>query len=197
MSMHFFSSQALPATPWKNGGGTTQEVVCWPQGAGLDSFEWRISIAHIAQSGPFSAFAGIDRVITLLSGDGVHLHSPDGAINHRLGRALQPFAFSGDVALDCDLLGGPSYDFNVMTRRGVVRAVVSIHYGGGVRLASPHGLLLARAGQWQLQGGTALQAGAHDGVYWAAHTGDAVEASAASDDAVLIAVALNKVAKGA
>ncbi|MNT22536.1 hypothetical protein D3C72_1579230 [compost metagenome] len=127
----------------------------------------------------------------------MHLHSPDGTVNYRLGQALQPFAFSGDVALDCDLLGGPSYDFNVMTRRGVAHAVVSIHQGGSVRLASPHGLLLARAGQWQLQGGAALQADARDGVYWAAHTGAAVEASAASDDAVLIAVALNKVAIGA
>lgn len=197
MSMHFFSSQALPAAPWKNGGGTTQEVVCWPQGAGLDSFEWRISIAQIAKSGPFSAFAGIDRVITLLSGDGVHLHSGDGAINHRLGQALQPFAFSGDVALDCDLLGGPSYDFNVMTRRDVARAVVSIHHGGSVQLASPHGLLLARTGQWRLAGGAALQAGGQDGVYWAAHAGQAVVVTAASDDATLIAVALNKVAKGA
>ena len=95
--MHFFSSQALPATPWKNGGGTTQEVVCWPQGAGLDSFEWRISIAHIAQSGPFSAFAGIDRVITLLSGDGVHLHSPDGAINHRVEAGAHATVSRGKV----------------------------------------------------------------------------------------------------
>ena len=194
--MHLFSSAQLPATPWKNGGGTTQEVVCWPQGAGLDSFEWRISIAQIASNGPFSAFAGIDRVITLLAGDGVHLHSPDGSVDHCLDQALRPFAFSGDVALDCDLLGGPSSDFNVMTRRGVVRAQVSIHRGGCVQVKAPHGLLLARAGQWQLAD-SALQAGAQDGVYWAAQAGQVVEASAASDDAVLIAVALNEVAPGA
>ena len=195
--MQRFDLNQIPPSPWKNGGGSTREIVCFPPGASMDSFAWRISVATIAQAGPFSAFAGIDRQIMLLDGDGVQLVAEQAGIHHGLQHRWQPFAFSGDVALDCTLLSGTSTDFNVMTRRGVVRAVVSIHYGGRVRLASPHGLLLARAGQWQLQGDTALQAGAHDGVYWAAHTGAAVEASAASDDAVLIAVALNKVAKGA
>ena len=58
-----FSRAALPATPWKNGGGTTQEIAGWPAGAGLDAFGWRVSIACIAASGPFSVFAGIDRSI--------------------------------------------------------------------------------------------------------------------------------------
>ena len=198
MNMHFFSSAALPATPWKNGGGTTQEIVCWPQGAGLDSFDWRISIAQIASNGPFSAFAGIDRVITLLSGAGVHLSSQDGSVNHQLNQALQPFAFSGDVALDCDLLGGPSQDFNVMTRRGRIRANVSIHRAGALQLRSPHGLLLARSGRWQLVGRSdVLQADAQDGVYWAAQPGQHVEAEAWDEGATLIAVALQEVAAGA
>ena len=197
MSLQFFSSALLAATPWKNGGGTTQEVVCWPQGASLDSFVWRISIAQIASSGPFSAFAGIDRVITLLSGDGVHLHTPDGQIDHHLGEALQPFAFSGDIALDCDVLGNsPSQDFNVMTRRGVVQAQVSIHRGGQVTLQAPHGLLLARAGTWQLPHGN-LDTAAQDGVYWTAQAGQTIEAQALTNDAVLIAVALREVAQGA
>ncbi len=198
MNMHFFSSAALPATPWKNGGGTTQEIVCWPQGAGLDSFDWRISIAQIASNGPFSAFAGIDRVITLLSGAGVHLSSQDGSVNHQLNQALQPFAFSGDVALDCDLLGGPSQDFNVMTRRGRILANVSIHRAGALQLRSPHGLLLARSGRWQLAGRSdVLHAGAQDGVYWAAQPGQHVEAEALDEGATLIAVALQEVAAGA
>ena len=71
----------------------------------MDSFGWRISVATIAQAGPFSAFAGVDRQITLLDGDGVHLHSADGQINHALDQRWQPFAFSGDVALVCTLLG--------------------------------------------------------------------------------------------
>ena len=116
-----FSRASLPATPWKNGGGTTQEIACWPAGAGLEDFGWRVSIARIAQAGPFSRFAGIDRSIMLLEGDGVRLRSADGAIDHRLDAPHRPFAFSGDIALDCTLLGGASSDFNVMTRRGAWR----------------------------------------------------------------------------
>lgn len=59
--------------PWKNGGGMTRELVCQPPDADMDSFDWRVSIAHIASDGPFSSFSGVDRIITLLSGGGVHL----------------------------------------------------------------------------------------------------------------------------
>ena len=113
-----FERSALPAQPWKNGGGVTREIVCMPPGTGLGQFDWRVSIAHIAGNGPFSAFAGINRVITLLDGPGVHLHSPDGAIDHRLDTPLRPFAFQGEAPVQADLLGGAGcHDFNVMTRR--------------------------------------------------------------------------------
>ncbi len=197
MSMQFFSSSALPATPWKNGGGTTQEVLCWPPGASIDSFAWRISIAQIASSGPFSAFAGVDRIITLLDGDGVHLQSADGSVDHLLQHCLQPFAFSGDVALDCQLLGGASQDLNVMTRRGRVQAQVTIHRGGRLALTSAQGMLLARAGSWRLPAQSAtLTAGGEDGLYWTAALGQPLQLEASSHDAWLIAVALQEVAAG-
>ena len=88
-----FHRSALPAQPWKNGGGVTREVLCLPEGSGFERFDWRVSIAHIASSGPFSSFPGVDRVITLLEGAGVHLRSADGAIDHRLDTPLAPFAF--------------------------------------------------------------------------------------------------------
>ena len=49
--------------PWKNGGGTTTEVAVSPEGAGLDHFDWRISMARVEQDGPFSTFPGIDRTL--------------------------------------------------------------------------------------------------------------------------------------
>ncbi|MBK9607139.1 MAG: HutD family protein [Betaproteobacteria bacterium] len=57
---------AYRAQPWKNGGGTTTEIAVHPEGAGWDDFLWRIGIADIRQSGPFSSFPGIDRSILLL-----------------------------------------------------------------------------------------------------------------------------------
>ncbi|MBP0454403.1 HutD family protein [Kitasatospora sp. RG8] len=105
-----------PATAWLNGGGVTREVAGFPAGAGLDSFDWRVSLADVASEGPFSVFAGIDRVITLVEGDGMALTVDEA--EHRVDEPFRPFAFSGDASTGCRLLGGPVVDFNVMTRRG-------------------------------------------------------------------------------
>lgn len=121
MTLEFFDLANVPATPWKNGGGSTRELACWPPATaaagGMDSFGWRVSVATIAAPGPFSAFAGVDRQIMLLGGDGVHLTSS--GWQHTLAERWQPFAFSGDEAVDCTMLGGISTDFNLMLRRGV------------------------------------------------------------------------------
>jgi environmental stress-induced protein Ves len=165
--IHRFDTASLAAAPWKNGGGTTREIAAWPEGAGMDGFDWRVSIATIDQAGPFSAFSGVDRVIMLLDGSGVRLRSGDGRIDHRLDRPQAPFAFAGDMALDCELLGGRSTDFNVMTRRGRVRAEVRVLTGDSQVEPAAAGLLLALRGRWQLRGGdtTTLEAGA--GFWWA------------------------------
>lgn len=159
-----FSRASLPVTPWKNGGGTTQEIASWPQGAALDSFGWRVSIATIAAAGPFSVFAGIDRVITLLEGDGVRLFTHDARIDHRLDAPHRPFAFSGDEAIDCTLLGGASNDFNVMTRRGQWRADVQVLDSASAIEAAPHGVLLVLRGAWRLDDARCLEG---EGLRWA------------------------------
>ena len=148
MAQQHFDLGQVPATPWKNGGGATRELACWPPGADMEHFEWRVSVATIARSGPFSRFAGVDRVITLLAGDGVHLRQPEGGIGHRLEHELQPFAFAGDHGMDCDLLGGTSQDFNLMTRRGRWRGAVTVLRSTMVLPPRPAGLLLVLQGHW-------------------------------------------------
>lgn len=150
MALHRFDIASLSASPWKNGGGVTREIVCSPTGAGMEGFDWRVSIATIDKAGPFSAFADVDRVIVLLEGAGVHLRSRDGRIDHFLDVPHVPFAFGGDVALDCELLGGTSTDFNVMTRRGRLRADVRVLHEGGDIPPVGRGLLLALRGRWRL-----------------------------------------------
>nr|WP_093167199.1 HutD family protein [Variovorax sp. YR216] len=161
--MHRFDIASLAATPWKNGGGVTREIVCSPPGAGVDRFDWRVSIATIDRPGPFSAFDGVDRVIMLLDGAGVRLHSRDGRIDHRLDAPHAPFAFDGGVPLDCDLLGGASTDFNVMSRRGRLRADVDVLHERTDTAPAAHGLLLALRGSWRLND---LDCEAGSGVWW-------------------------------
>lgn len=163
MSIRRFERAHLPVQRWRNGGGVTREVVCHPAGADMAAFDWRVSIAHIAGSGPFSAFPGVDRVITLLEGSGVALHSPDGAVAHRLDQPMMPFAFSGDVAIEAQLLDGECHDFNVMTRRARCTAKVQAWRGPAHLPPISQGLLFAASGSWHAQTQTLL---AGEGLSW-------------------------------
>lgn len=191
MDFTLFASAQLARMPWKNGGGTTREIACLPAGASTTDFQWRLSIAEIATSGPFSVFEGIDRVITLLSGDGVRLFTADGQIDHALNQPMQPFAFSGDVALDCHLLGSTCQDFNVMVRRSFGAATVQPQQHAWSLPA--HGALLVQQGQWQLtwpDGTTAwLEASGQDGAHWSGFAG-AASVEPVSADAQLLAVTI-------
>jgi environmental stress-induced protein Ves len=185
-ALHRFSRGRLRAAPWKNGGGATREIACWPPGSGLDDFDWRASIATIATSGPFSVFPGVERTIVLLDGPGVLLRAaPDARggggdgerFEHRLDRRYEPLDFSGDLALDGTLLpvdpqvhggaGGDadalaSIDFNVMSRRGRCRADVRVVHAAQSLAGAAHGLLMSLRGNWHLRL-RANDGGANDG----------------------------------
>ncbi len=101
---------------WKNGGGWTEEVAIFPDGASLDNFEWRVSIAGTTQGGPFSIFPGIERTLVLLEGQ-ISL-SIDGREPVQLTPESLPLSFSGDVRTSSALHSSALVDLNVMTRRG-------------------------------------------------------------------------------
>ncbi|SKA29789.1 HutD/Ves family protein [Consotaella salsifontis] len=115
--MTILASARYRRMPWKNGGGETAEIAVFPPNAGLEEFGWRISMAHVATDGLFSAFPGIDRTLTVIEGDGIVLDFEGKVTTARLTAADAPFAFAGDVAAECRLLAGPITDLNVMTRR--------------------------------------------------------------------------------
>jgi environmental stress-induced protein Ves len=103
--------------PWKNGGGETTEIIASPEGAGLDEFGWRVSMARVAADGPFSRFPDIDRTLCVIQGEGLAL-TITGKPEVVLTQASPPFRFIGDVAVTSRLVKGPITDLNVMTRRG-------------------------------------------------------------------------------
>jgi hypothetical protein len=101
----------VPAQPWRNGGGSTRELLAWP-----DASRWkaRISVAEVAADGPFSVFPGVQRWFAVLEGRGVEL-AIDGR-RARVTRGAAPIGFSGGAATVCRLLGGPTRDLNLMLR---------------------------------------------------------------------------------
>jgi environmental stress-induced protein Ves len=109
-----------PSRPWKNGGGTTRDILVSPPGASLDDFDWRLSLAQVDRDGPFSRFDTVDRTLVLLSG-AMTLHEPDRRIELVRG---EPVGFPGERAIEATLSGGSTLDLNVMTRRGRVQHTV-------------------------------------------------------------------------
>lgn len=103
--------------PWKNGKGETVEIAVSPPGATVDNFDWRISMATVAEDGPFSVFGGIDRTLSVLTGEGITL-SVAGHAPNTLHRDSRPHGFPADSETSATLLAGPITDLNVMSRRG-------------------------------------------------------------------------------
>lgn len=96
------------ATPWKNGGGVTRELLAWPS---ADDWSIRVSVADIERDGPFSSFPGVERHFAVLEGEGVELD------NLGIVRACdEPVKFDGDFQRECRLLAGRTRDLNVMIR---------------------------------------------------------------------------------
>ncbi|MEQ8666117.1 MAG: HutD family protein [Rhodospirillales bacterium] len=131
MIIHRFADYA--EQPWKNGQGVTREIAraALDDNADESAFLWRLSLADVGQSGPFSAFAGYDRTITLLAGDGFAL-AFSGAERHVLDKPSEPFDFDGGRDVHCTLLGGPSRDLNLMVRRDRAQADWRVLRGPGV-----------------------------------------------------------------
>ena len=114
--MRIIRASDCRTTPWKNGGGSTTEIAAGPDGASLESFDWRVSMAQVASDGPFSEFIGIDRSLAVVKGHGMSLTIGSNAAV-TLSSAAEPIRFAGDTPTSARLTDGAITDLNVMTRR--------------------------------------------------------------------------------
>jgi len=112
MNIQVVELDRIAPTPWKNGGGTTRDLLAWP-----DPVHWqlRISVAAIERDGPFSDFAGIDRWFAVLHGVGVALRM--GGERYEVRHGAPPLRFDGALAPMCWLIDGPTSDLNLLVRR--------------------------------------------------------------------------------
>ncbi|MCM2313726.1 MAG: HutD family protein [Thermoanaerobaculia bacterium] len=129
MRFELLTAEDYVEVPWKNGRGMTSEIAREPRTG--EEFDWRVSMAGITEDGPFSNFAGYNRVIVALDGAGFSLVHAEIDRSVLLG-SLEPYEFSGDWATNCQLRGGPVRDFNVITAR--TRASARVEVAMGTRL---------------------------------------------------------------
>ncbi|AMM34405.1 HutD family protein [Sinomonas atrocyanea] len=128
MPPHIIRFADLAPTRWRNGGGTTVEIARGgvPAGDRQDSpedWDWRLSIAEVERAGQFSAFEGMDRVLTVIEGELLVL-TVDGR-EHGLER-YRPLRFDGAAPANAALPTGPIRDLNLITRRGACSGYVTI-----------------------------------------------------------------------
>lgn len=123
-----YSPSAYKVMPWKNEAGSTTELQISPPDASVQSgFDWRISLAQVPASGPFSSFPGYQRTIMLLRGDPMRLVHQDHG--EHLLKSFQPYDFHGAWKSEGILTGRPVEDFNVMVRDGYGHARVDVQKG--------------------------------------------------------------------
>jgi uncharacterized protein len=124
--------------PWANGRGQTVELA---RNDGDGGLRWRLSVATVAEDGPFSLFPQIDRVLTVISGPGFRLRGDGVDLD---ARPFRPVAFPGDAAVAAEGVVAPSEDFNIMVARhlglpAVWLPIGAIPAGGLLALFAPSG----------------------------------------------------------
>ena len=110
---------------WLNGMGVSWDIAAEPPGAGMTDFGWRFAIARIDADVPFSRYAEVDRVFTLLEGEGLDLDVA-GLGRIAVHERFVPHAFPGDADTGCLLRRGPCRALNLFLHRGRWRAEVSV-----------------------------------------------------------------------
>lgn len=106
--MQIIRQKDLVEKPWKNGGGITRDIAAHTEG---ETLLWRLSMADVESDGPFSAFAGLTRILTVIQGSGMVLHSPDMDLP---ADYAQPVKFDGTTPITASLTNGSIRDFNLM-----------------------------------------------------------------------------------
>jgi uncharacterized protein len=122
--MQIIRQSDFTVTPWKNGGGVTREALRVP--ASGDPFLWRVSVARIDKSGPFSDFAAYNRTMVLLQGGGVELIGAEGEL-HVLRNVGDLTEFDGARAMHCKLTGGPCVDLNLIAAKTLHGVHARVH----------------------------------------------------------------------
>ena len=130
-------ASAHKAMPWINGGGVTHEIAKRENPAGATSeeaapFVWRLSMADLTGSGPFSRIPEVDRILVLLYGENVKLTVGDDA-PVTLGK-LGQIEFPADVPTDLEMTGNSGRDINLMWARGDAQGQAEVLHRGEKKL---------------------------------------------------------------
>ena len=129
--MEILRFSELVDVPWKNGGGITRNIA-------LATFEdttaWRLSRADVGQDGAFSSFAGLERILTVVSNTGMELLHADGVLD---ADPWHPLRFGGGLDITSRLKDGPLTDLNLMFDPTLCEGTVTTVQGPSKKVIQP------------------------------------------------------------
>jgi uncharacterized protein len=135
---------------WRNGLGVSWDIA---QSGAAEAFDWRMALARLDADVPFSSYPGIDRIFTLIEGDGLTLDVKGfGALE---AAKYRPVHFPGDRPAACRLKAGPCRALNLFVKRGAFRAdvMVTCHAKGDVVAVPAATLIFIADGMAGIGGG--------------------------------------------
>jgi len=134
-----FPRAAYTSMPWRNGAGVTREIARAP--AQGDRFVWRLSLASLQESGPFSSYVGYRRCVALVEGRGFRLHVAGAGAQLLLARGEHAL-FAGEAETSCELLDGPCTDLSLMVSKpGTIDSVTRLDLHAEHSVSAPAGKL--------------------------------------------------------
>ncbi len=133
--LSLISPKQFNTIPWKNGLGHTTELAISNSG-NLDNFDWRLSIATVANDGEFSNFAGYQRHLVLIEGEGLNLLHDNETLDE-LNNLLDIAHFDGSSKTYGTLIDGTIKDFNIMSNQQTFNAQVNTYTGSNQLCFAP------------------------------------------------------------
>lgn len=121
MSWRLIPGATLQPKPWRNGLGTSRDIVTVHEGGAL---LWQVGLAELERDGPFSDYPMMDRIFTPVAGD----PPPELAFSggpFEPCPLLAPRPFPGDVPT-LSRIPAPGRAFNVIVARGRLAAAVHV-----------------------------------------------------------------------
>lgn len=156
MTLNKVQLTTIAPQPWRNGGGSTRELLRWPR---RDDWLVRVSLADIDADGPFSAWPGCERWFAVIEGEGVRLTLPTG--EEVVTRQSAPLRFDGAGTPACHLVRGPTRDLNLMLQnaRGtmiVAKGAWNEGYRWRALFSMAHGMWTDGHERWPIGAGTLM-----------------------------------------
>lgn len=146
----------LPQQPWSNGEGVTR-VLGTDQAIDSESWNWRLSLASLAQESSFSPMGDAVRILTVASNGPVSLNL--NGTEHELALGMQAQFLDSDRATVTSA-GPEEYVLSLVVRRGQAFGSVETQRVRGRKVFSPSDLwhrIIVLEGSVKLSDGTVLR----------------------------------------